>query len=162
VRGSDFVISLTVMKSTLVAGFLVLSAATAQAQTNPLLGDWRIVSAGLAPWIGPDKINTIKEDNVRRFVKQTVSFTAGDVKSRDPLLACKGPRYEPATIPPAGLFQGHLPEPKADIAKALGFPAADVASVNITCPNGAFSYYFRDKNTALFALDNVIYTLKRR
>jgi hypothetical protein len=95
-------------------------------------------------------------------VKQRVTFAADQVKSRDPLLACKGPRYEPTKIPPAGLFQGHLPEPKADVAKALGFPAGEVAGVDVACSNGLFSYHFRDNDTALFALDNVIYTLKRR
>ena len=109
------------------AAISLLACTAAHAQTNPLLGNWRIVSAGVAPWIGADKILTIKEDDARRFVKQKISFTADQVKSRDPLLACKGPRYEPTKIPPAGLFQGNLPEPKADVAKALGFPAGEVA-----------------------------------
>jgi len=144
----------------LVAALCSLTAA--HAQTNPLLGNWRIVSAGVAPWIGADKILHIKEDNARRFMKQKISFTADQVKSRDPLLACKGPRYEATKIPPAGLFQGNLPEPKADVAKALGLPAGDVPGIDVACPNSLFSYHFRDKDTALFALDNVIYTLKRR
>jgi len=144
------------------AAISLLACTAAHAQTNPLLGNWRIVSAGVAPWIGADKILTIKEDDARRFVKQKISFTAGQVKSRDPLLACKGPRYEPTKIPPAGLFQGNLPEPKADVAKALGLPAGDVPGVDVACPNSLFSYHFRDKDTAMFALDNVIYTLKRR
>src|SRR4051812_6355106 len=120
------------------AAICVLVCNAAHAQTNPLFGNWRIVAAGVAPWIGADKILTIKEDNARRFVKQRVTFAASEVKSRDPLLACKGPRYESTKIPPAGLFLGNLPEPKADVAKALGFPAGDVASVDVACSNGAF------------------------
>ena len=119
-------------------------------------------SAAIAPWIGADKIHTIKETDVRRFVKQRVTFEATAVKSRDPLLACKDPRYEPTRIPPAGMFQGSLQEPKGDMARALGLPDGIVPGVDVACSNGRFSYHFSDKDTALFALDNVIYTLKRR
>lgn len=142
---------------------LLMLASTAQAQANPLLGHWQIVAASPAPWVAPETISTmIKETGVRRLLQQRVTFAARDVTSRDTLLACKGARYAPVNMPPAGLFQGNLPEPKADAAKALGFAAGDIASVDVTCANGVFSYHFRDKDTALFALDNVIYTLKRR
>ena len=67
---------------------LLTLVSAAQAQTNPLLGNWQIVGAIPAPWITPDKISsTIKEGNVRRFVKQKVAFSAKEVKSRDPLIA---------------------------------------------------------------------------
>jgi len=59
----------------------------------------------LRPVWHPGKIHTmIKETDVRRFVKQRLTFEADRVKSRDPLLACKDARYEPTRIPPAGLF----------------------------------------------------------
>lgn len=151
------------MKAIVAAAALSLLASnTAMAQTSPLLGNWQIDTAAVAPWIGPDKIHTIKEENVRRYVKQRVTFEATAVKSRDPLLACTKPSYEPTQIPPEGLFQGNLPQPQADIAKALGLPAGNVPGIDVACPNSRFSYHFRDKNTVLFALDNVIYTLKRR
>jgi hypothetical protein len=138
----------------------LLACTTAQAQT--LLGRWQITTAAVAPWISGDKIHTLKESDVRRYIKQRVTFEAAAVKSRDPIFACKGPVYEPTRIPPGGLFQGGLPEPKGDIARALGLPDGVVPGVDVACPNSRFSYHFRDKDTALFALDNVIYTLKRR
>jgi hypothetical protein len=140
---------------------LFCNAATAQ--TNPLLGRWQIASAAVAPWIAPDKIHTmIKETDVRRFVKQRITFEADSVKSRDPIFACKGATYEPTRIPPEGLFQGGLPAPQGEIARALGLPDGPSPGVDVACPNSRFSYHLRDKDTALFALDNVIYTLKRR
>jgi len=150
------------MKAIVTTAISLLACTAAAAQTNPLLGRWQIDAAAVAPWIGADKIHTIKEEDVRRFVKQRVTFESAGVKARDPLLACKDARYEPTRIPPAGLFQGNLPEPKAGIAKAIGFPVGDVPGIDVACSNGRFSYHFRDKDTALFALDNVIYTLKRR
>ena len=72
------------------AAISLLACTAAHAQTNPLLGNWRIVSAGVAPWIGADKILHIKEDNARRFVKQKISFAADQVKSRDPPIAEQG------------------------------------------------------------------------
>ncbi len=150
---------------TLVAAVAVsaLACGVAHAQANPLLGRWQIVSAGVAPWLAPDKIHTtIKETDVRRFVKQRLTFEPTAVKSRDPLLACKDVRYEPTRIPPAGMFQGNLPEPKGEVARKLGLPDGTVPGVDVACPNARFSYHFPDKDTAMFALDNVIYTLKRR
>lgn len=136
---------------------------TADAQTNPLLGRWQIENAAVAPWVAPDKIATmIKETDVRRLVKQHVTFEATAVKSPDPVFACKGATYEPTRIPPEGLFQGGLPAPQGNIARALGLPDGPSPGVDVACPNSRFSYHFRDKDTALFALDNVIYTLKRR
>jgi hypothetical protein len=144
--------------SAVVIGVFACNAAAAQT----LLGQWQIAAAGVAPWIAPDKIHTIKESDVRRYVKQRVTFAVDEVKSRDPLLACKGARYEPTRIPPAGLFQGNLPEPKGQTARTLGLADGITPGMDVACPNGRFSYHFRDKDTALFALDNVIYTLKRR
>jgi hypothetical protein len=151
------------MKAVLSAAAISLLAVTAgAAQTNPLLGRWQITSAAVGPWIAPDKINIIKEDDVRRFVKQRMTFAVGEVKSRDPIFACKGATYEPTRIPPDGLFQGNLPQPKGEIARALGLHDGITPGVDVACPNSRFSYHFRDKDTALFALNNVIYTLKRR
>jgi hypothetical protein len=139
----------------------LLSCTTVAAQT--LLGRWQIEAAAVAPWVAPDKIaTTIKETEVRRFVKQRITFEADSVKSRDPVFACKGATYEPTRIPPEGLFQGGLPAPQGQIARALGLPDGPSPGIDVACPNSRFSYHFRDKDTALFALDNVIYTLKRR
>ena len=150
------------MKAVLSAAALGLLACDA-AMAQSLLGRWQIEAAAVAPWVAPDKIHTaIKEDDVRRLVKQRITFEATAVKSRDPIFACKGATYEPTRIPPEGLFQGSLPAPQGQIAHALGLPDGPSPGIDVACPNSRFSYHFRDKDTALFALDNVIYTLKRR
>jgi hypothetical protein len=151
------------MKVILSAVIALLVCTSAFAQTNPLLGRWRIETAAVAPWVKPEKIHElVKEENVRRYVKQPITFEAAAVKSRDPIFACKGATYEPTRIPPEGLFQGNLPSPQGQIAHALELPDGNTPGVDVVCPNSRFSYHFRDKDTALFALDNVIYTLKRR
>jgi hypothetical protein len=151
------------MKAILSAVIALLVCTSAHAQTNPLLGRWRIETAAVAPWVAPEKIHElVKEENVRRTVKQPITFEAAAVKSRDPIFACKGATYEPTRIPPEGLFQGNLPSPQGQIARALGLPDGNTPGVDVACPNSRFSYHFRDKDTALFALDHVIYTLKRR
>lgn len=151
------------MKAILPAVVALLACASAFAQTNPLLGRWRIETAAVAPWVKPEKIHElVKEENVRRYVKQPITFEATAVKSRDPIFACKGATYEPTRIPPEGLFRGNLPSPQGQIARALGLADGNTPGVDVACPNSRFSYHFRDKDTALFALDSVIYTLKRR
>jgi hypothetical protein len=150
------------MQASLFAVAISLFACTA-ATAQTLLGRWQIAAAAVAPWVAPDKIHTtVKETEVRRFVKQRLTFEADSVKSRDPIFACKGATYEPTRIPPEGLFQGGLPAPQGEVARALGLPDGPSPGVDVACPNSRFSYHFRDKDTALFALDNVIYTLKRR
>ena len=72
-------------------------------------------------------------------------------------------RYEPTQYPIDALFLGMLPEPNQErLALNMGFAKGDVRGIDVRCTGGLFAYHFRDPNTVLFALGNVIYTLKRR
>ncbi len=145
---------------------LVLAAswhgALAQGAGTPsLLGRWDIVQAVLAPWVGD--AGAVRESDVRKLLKQRVVFSEKSVSSHVPTLNCSDASYAPTRLPPAGLFQGGLPEPnQAAFAKAIGFSDGNVPGVDLACSTGLFSFHFRNRDTALLALDNVIYTLQRR
>ena len=82
--------------------------------------------------------------------------------SRHKALACKRAEYEPTDYEADAMFQGNLPEPNPTAAALrLGFKKGEIPGVDLKCTSGVYSYHFRDRNTALTALNNVIYTLKR-
>jgi len=145
-----------------VAGMLAALAIPASAQQNPLFGTWEIVEAQPAPWVDEDKHTPLKAAG-QRMIKQTVSFAAKQVTSKHKALACKRAMYETTEYQADALFQGNLPEPNPTAAAArLGFKKGDVPSVDLRCSSGVYSYHFRDRNTVLTALSNVIYTLRRQ
>ncbi len=83
--------------------------------------------------------------------------------SRNKALACRRAEYESTDYEADAMFQGNLPEPNPTAAAVrLGFKKGEVPGVDLKCTTGAYSYHFRDRNTALTALSNVIYTLKRQ
>ena len=56
-----------------------------------------------------------------------------------------------------------LPEPNQErVALNMGFAKGDVPGMEVRCTSGLYAYHFRDRDTALFAYDNVIYTLRRQ
>jgi hypothetical protein len=147
-----------------LAALLMLPLATAslaQAQSNPLLGTWEFVEAQPAPWVDEAKHPALAAAG-KRMLKQVITFAPSAVTSRQKWLACKRAEYETTTYEADALFQGNLPEPNPTAAAIrLGFKRGETPGVDLKCTSGVFSYHFRDKNTAMTALSNVIYTLKR-
>ncbi|RJF88432.1 hypothetical protein D3874_16585 [Oleomonas cavernae] len=145
---------LQVVLAVLVAG----SAAHAADQT--LLGAWKISDAVMAPWVAQQSPDEVAE--MAKLKGQPVTFAAHEVIAAS-VIGCTDVGYEVTRIPPEGLFQGGLPEGRqAQAAAALGLPPGEVPGIDVACSTGLFSYHFRDASTALFALDNVIYTLTRQ
>lgn len=136
---------------------IALAAAPARAGDQPWLGTWRITGAQPAPWVG-------KGDHVRHasdiwhLVGRTVVYRKARIDGPAPL-ACRGPKYERRVVGPDYLFQGGLTAP-AEQARALGF-SASIVTLETGC-EGAIDFHFTDPATALFALDNMIYMLRRR
>ena len=58
------------------------------------------------------------------------------------------------------LFQGGLTAPAAQAA-ALGFRGPRIATLETGCA-GAIDFHFVNAKTALFALDNMVYTLRKQ
>ncbi len=150
--------------TTLALGFLavVCPGAPASGAEIPLLGEWVIAEAAPAPWADESRHKALAAEG-KRMIGVAVTFKSGEVVSKHRTLSCRRARYEPTTYPADAIFQGNLPEPNpAGAAKRFGFVEGDIPGVDLRCTGGLFSYHFRDRNTALTALSNVIYTLKRR
>ena len=137
----------------------VIALAVASCADKPFMGSWTIERADPAPWVEagfvPDETATAV------YVGQRVTF-APDRIDAPGLLACTNPQYRYVDVPAAGIFQGGLAENPADSvarAKALGF-GANVATIKTACEHD-IAFHMRDADHAAFALDNMIYWLKR-
>ncbi len=143
----------------IAAAMLAVSSLPAQARDIrfPFFGVWMVSKAVPAPWVhsgGSDPFLA------QRWVGKKVIFRWDVIDAPFPL-GCDGPGYRTVEIPPEGLFQGNLTSPVIQ-AHALGFRAgAPVTTLQTDCEH-LIDYHFVDRSTAMFALDNVIYTLRRR
>jgi len=138
-------------------GFL---GASAQARDIdiPFFGLWMITKATPAPWV--DRAHASDPFLAQRWVGKKVIFLWDVIDAPDPL-GCDAPDYRTVEVPPEGLFQGALTSPVIQ-AQALGFRAgAPVITLQTDC-EGAIDFHFVNTTTAMFALNNVIYTLRRR
>jgi hypothetical protein len=130
------------------------------AAENALFGKWQITDAAVAPWAAKQKAQSAE---TRKLLNMQITFAAKTMKSNYPTLNCSDASFEVQSDPPDVLFQGALSEPnQASVAQSMGFPRGDVPSVEVNCASGDIPFHFRDADTVLFALNDMIYTLKRR
>lgn len=126
-------------------------------------GTWEVTKREPAPWL--DVHISMEPHYAKELDKAKLVFA--DDKLSAPLgwMACENPKYEVYVVPFKGLFEGGLDikdrgyNYTADTARKLGFTKEPVLSLTSSC--GELIYHFADNDTMLFALDNVIYTLKR-
>jgi hypothetical protein len=145
----------------LVLAFTLTATMPAAAVDNPLLGKWQIIEVIVAPWAS--KLQKPLTAETRRLLNMQITFTAKAMTSGYPTLNCSDAKFEVTSDPADVLFQGALLEPNQEsIAARLGLPRGEVPTVEINCSSGDFPFHFRDKDTALFALNDMIYTIKRR
>ncbi len=148
----------------LVLGSLLLMTAPARAQ-DVFAGTWRIIAADAAPWAGetspPDR------EAMKELKGKTLAFTAAKVSGPKPL-ACARPRYEIHQVPPEGLFQGVLAAPPrpaqppanaAEAARRLGLTTPTAPTLGTGCAE--IPFHLIGPNEALFALNNVVYRMRR-
>ena len=145
-----------------IAGLLLLAALPARAD-NALAGIWKIERTEPAPWVDasfkPDK----KE--VATYVGKTVKFLAHAIKG-PALLACANPNFEMKDYTGDMIFQGGLGEFFKDATKAddaatkLGFTTRPIKTLETGCEH-EFDFHMADSDHAAFALNNMIYWLKR-
>ena len=142
-------------------GLAVAARLDAIAAENALFGKWQITEAMVAPWSKQKSKGQSAE--TRKLLNMEVTFAAKTMKSNYPTLNCSNAAFEMRSDPPDVLFQGSLAEPnQARVAESMGLPHGEVPGVEVTCSSGDFPFHFRDKDTALFALNDVIYTIKRK
>lgn len=130
-------------------------AATTDAESHWLLGDWRIVHGRAAPWVAVDG----PRPDTRAWIGSRVSYHADRVEG-PAAFACNDARYEFDARRIEGLFQGNLRDPRADAAQ-LGVTVDTVPSISLSCDRGLFDLHRAAPDTVLVALDNVIWTLDR-
>ena len=138
--------------------FAGAAAAGAPATTKPpgILGVWTIVSARRAPWqtaaFPPDAAE------MNRLAGARVIFKRDRIIAPSPL-GCRKPHYEVRGYTPDMLFQGGLTSPTRQ-ASALGFTGPKIPTLETGC-EGALDFHFVDAKTAIFALNNSLYTITR-
>src|SRR5581483_10852839 len=143
-----------------------LWAATAMAADNatlgPFLGRWNVVSADPAPWVDPHDASTTPDFD-KKLAHMTITFAKTAIEAPPPF-GCKKAVYTLNTTEPEGLFEGGLKNPEADAAK-LGFKDKKITSLNEGCASAAADFErdfaMMDPDTLVFALNNVVYRLKR-
>lgn len=117
-------------------------------------GRWTIKRWQPAPWLDPAARKAVAPDSA--LLGARVMFNAHSITAPKPL-ACGNPRYETNAVPLENLFEGGLTAPKTQ-GPALGFPGPLVQTLMPGCD---FEFHLTKAGTALFALDNVIYTMAR-
>ena len=149
-----------------LAAVLVLGGFGARADdAAPILGKWTISSYRIAPWARPED-SALLNAEAKKLLKLQVTYTAKAVIAKHPTVGCKDAHYEKSSFPYDALFQGGLGEvsddARAKVVKDVGFPPPPVPGIELDCSTGEYSYHFRDANTVLFALNDVIYILTRQ
>ena len=136
---------------------LVSVSAAAAGPQRPFYGRWLIAEANPAPWYNPADPGMHPLDD--HLVGKSIVYQPSRIVGPR-LLACKGPHYRMLEVGPEYLFQGGLTAPAAQAA-ALGFRGSRIASLETGCA-GAIDFHFVNETTALFALDNMVYTLRKQ
>ena len=150
------------LRRVMAALLLTLGAGTATAAENPFLGRWTVVEAQAAPWVDPKDASTTPDFD-KALSHMTIVFTMAGIEGPQPF-GCKKVMYKLNTTEPDGLFEGGLKNPKEDAAK-LGFKDMKIMSLNEGCVSSQadfdMDFAMVDPDTLVFALNNVVYRLKR-
>lgn len=140
-----------------VAALLSASTVAAAPSRRPFYGTWLIAEAHPAPWHDARDPSTAPFDD--HLVGKSIVFTAGGISGPRPL-ACRGGRYQMLQVQPDTLFQGALTDPTRQAA-ALGFRGSAITTLETGCA-ADIAFHFLGARTALFALNNLIYTLRKQ
>nr|WP_298683788.1 hypothetical protein [uncultured Dongia sp.] len=139
---------------------LILKAGPASAQ-EAFAGSWDVVDVQPAPWVTQTSDNQpmLNEE----IARGRITFMADSVQGPG-FLNCDKAHYEIAKVPPEYLFQGGLTEPVRQ-AKELGFKGGEILQLSMACISGdadiGMDFDLIDEDIAVFALDNMIYKMKR-
>jgi hypothetical protein len=150
----------------LLAALMSLTGTDARADdAAPILGKWVISDYRLAPWSRPQDAAQLNAE-AKKLLKLQVTYTAKAVVAKDRTIGCIKAHYETSSFPFTEIFQGAFedfsPDARAKAIKDLGLPSEPVPGIELGCSTGEFSYHFRDPNTVMFALSDVIYILTRQ
>jgi hypothetical protein len=149
----------------LAAGVSLMGTIARADDAAPILGKWVISDYRLAPWSRPQDAAQLKAA-AKKLLKLQVTYTPKAVVAKNRAIACTSAHYEKSSFPYDEIFQGALEslstDARAKAVKDLGLPAEPVPGIELGCSTGEYSYHFRDPNTVMFALSDVIYILSRQ
>ncbi|MBK8160602.1 MAG: hypothetical protein IPK59_18150 [Rhodospirillaceae bacterium] len=138
----------------------ILKAGPASAQ-EALAGSWDVFNVHAAPWVDANSDN--KPYLNEEIARGRITFMADSVQGPG-FLNCDKAHFEVMKVPPEYLFQGGLTDP-ARQAKELGFAEGDILQLSMSCISDvadiSMDFDLIDQDTAVFALDNMIYRMKR-
>jgi len=151
----------------LAAILCAVSLSGAAAEDAFYLGQWKITGAVPGPWIKSDA--ELFPDEMKSLVGQTIILKTDAIEGPGSF-PCKGPKYELMEGGPDMLFQGAFGEMKAEkasvdpqkLAEQAGFTGTHYKTVLTGCEFTVDFSFGADNDTAMFALDNALYTLKRQ
>ena len=143
------------------------SLSSASAGDAFYLCQWKITEAAKAPWTKSDA--ELDQNEMKTLVGKTITLKT-DAVDGPGSFPCKGPQYEVMTGGPDMLFQGmfgqmHDESPSNDpqkLAEQVGFAGTQYRSVITGCEYEVDFSFGADNDTAKFALNNAVYTLKRQ
>jgi len=143
------------------------SLSAAKAEDAFYLGQYKITEVEKAPWAKSDA--ELAPDEMKALVGQTITLKSDNVEGPGSF-PCKGPKYEVLEGGPEMLFQGmfgqmHDESASNDpqkLAEQVGFSGAQYRTVITGCEYEVDFSFGADNDTAKFALNNAVYTLKRQ
>jgi hypothetical protein len=139
----------------------------AKAEDAFYLGQYKITEAVKAPWARSDA--ELVPDEMKSLVGQTITIKSDGIAGPGSF-PCSDAVYQVMEGGPDMLFQGmfgqmHDENPANDpqkLAEQVGFTGTQYRTVLTGCEFAVDFSFGEDKNTAMFALNNAVYTLKRQ
>jgi hypothetical protein len=141
----------------LLAAAFVCAAGVAHAveSAGPFMGGWVVTEAKPAPW------TTAADPPNAQLIDAKLSFGRTSVEGPAPI-ACEKATFWSEPGPPANLFAGNLTDPRKQ-ARELGF-GTRIVILSVSCKSAETpvpDFALVDEHTAMFALGNHIYIMKR-
>ncbi|HLY54890.1 MAG TPA: hypothetical protein VKS60_05000 [Stellaceae bacterium] len=149
------------IRPALLLAVAFVAASSAQAQ-QAFTGTWTVTKTEPAPWVAKDPN---AEPTIEPALRNARIGIQPDRLDAPLFIGCRKPRYTVLTVPPEGVFEGGLYDPDHGLTDAkglaakLGFTADQIPTLEASCSE--LRFHLADNDTMLFALNNVIYTLKR-
>lgn len=145
---------------------LLAFAFNAQAADPFYLGTWTVTSAVVAPWWKGPQPPDAAEKNA--LLGKTIVIAAQRI-SGPRQFACQGPHYQVKDYPADMLYQGgfgemHERDKTVDpvkVAASVGFKGTAWKTLETGCAT-ELDFHFLDPSTASVALNNYLFTLKKR
>jgi hypothetical protein len=138
--------------ASLAIGLASLASSAGHADTWHPLAGWRIEGGRVAPWAQPGtQVGT-------SYQGREVRFESSRVVAPHPL-ACADAKYEWLFGGAEGLFEGNLPAPAEEAARALGLGGPPFGTLRVSCSNAGFDFHRTPAGELLLGLDNVVWRL---